>query len=228
MLRVIAVSSGAVDYLLRGSGCAGHEHAPDLDAEHSAPCRSTQRRAARARRGWDGALLRRRRWRTGSRWAGGAVAGWGCSASPRGRRRRRASCGRCSGSCRTRAPGSRWGRRRAGSRPPRSGSRRRWRRSRTPPRSGAGSSSWPRPPMAARRWPTTTSPSPHPSRCRCITRPCWPPVTSRPPRRSPPRMTGRWRRRWRMRRSTSATPAPGFTAAPATAARWAGTRPGRG
>ena len=36
MLRIIAVSSGAVDYLLRGSGCAGHEHAPDLDAERTA------------------------------------------------------------------------------------------------------------------------------------------------------------------------------------------------
>ncbi len=35
MLRIIAVSSGAVDYLIRGSGCAGHEHAPDLDAGHT-------------------------------------------------------------------------------------------------------------------------------------------------------------------------------------------------
>ena len=32
MLRITAVGAGAVDYLLRGSGCSDHEHAPQLDA----------------------------------------------------------------------------------------------------------------------------------------------------------------------------------------------------
>src|SRR4051794_13614488 len=32
MLRITAVGAGAVDYLLRGSGCTDHEHAPQLDA----------------------------------------------------------------------------------------------------------------------------------------------------------------------------------------------------
>src|SRR4051794_26950693 len=62
MLRITAVGAGAVDYLLRGSGCTDHEHAHQLDAgldaglepgrEHAAeqtpePGRRGQRGAAR-------------------------------------------------------------------------------------------------------------------------------------------------------------------------------------
>jgi TrwC relaxase len=36
MLRILAVSSGAVDYLIRGSGCAGPEHAQDRGREQAA------------------------------------------------------------------------------------------------------------------------------------------------------------------------------------------------
>nr|ABN48424.1 ORF16 [Amycolatopsis benzoatilytica] len=34
MLRITAVSAGAVDYLLKGSGCAEHEHAKERNQEH--------------------------------------------------------------------------------------------------------------------------------------------------------------------------------------------------
>ena len=162
MLRIIAVSAGAVDYLLRGSGCAGHEH----DPEHG--CSSTgrgkhERGHERGAARYFGAAVENGE--PAGRWGGRGLAGLfgieeGAQASegfvrsvfgkledPR--------TGRVVGAGAAEVQDHRA-----------AGRGRRWPRSRTRPRSGGGSSSWPRPPMAARRSRTTTSPSPHPSRCR--------------------------------------------------------------
>ena len=91
MLRITAVGAGAVDYLLRGSGCAEHEHGPQRDAG-AEPGREQTGRArpgadgrepgahgSGARRGTSG-----RRWSTASRRAGGAGAGWRACSGPHG------------------------------------------------------------------------------------------------------------------------------------------------
>jgi len=76
MLRIIAVGSGAVDYLIRGSGCAGHEHAPDRDVD-----RAREQSAGPAHERPAGAEVGPERGRGAARYFGAAVA----SGEPAGR-----------------------------------------------------------------------------------------------------------------------------------------------
>lgn len=48
MLRITAISAGAVEYLIRGSGCEGHKHAQDLDREPGSGPGATSERAYEA------------------------------------------------------------------------------------------------------------------------------------------------------------------------------------
>lgn len=76
MLRIIAVGSGAVDYLIRGSGCAGHEHAQVLDAG-----RAREQTAEHAQERSAGAEVGPERGRGAARYFGAAVE----SGEPAGR-----------------------------------------------------------------------------------------------------------------------------------------------